>query len=1398
MSHPGNLQKTASVDEEDADDDGGADLGTWSARAASRCPGLAATANFFTQIAPSVYISISFTLRMASQEYPEDLLLVDSIVHSLFVVNLLARLTWYPIGTLTPMWQIATIIDIANLVSFAVLLTSQCRWPILDGSFVPGEQCASPHSEQAVPAHTWFDFSFMRAAYMSDLLNVVATGIALFNDLMTQLSVYLTSDDMSKDAAPSAHTHEVFAQPMFPLSPRGHTTVEASPLAAVSVKPRSSRSRIQLALVSATVTTTRGVRRCCPNTDGFCWRLTKFSLSALAALFICSVIVYVLEVVGEAPVLREVGSSVLWRQYLCDDGSISNRQGAGCDNEALSPFVAFYFVLISLSTVGYGDFSPSTVASRLFVLVIIILGVIAFGNAASTLLELMQSRQRPWESLSYVPGRMGSHVAVLGAPGSVSSGQLLTFLSELFASDVDGTVDELALFRCVLLCPESGITAALRRELVTGRCSWYGTWIKESMLHKGLEDAEVGGNERQVSGVEDLALEQTVLPCKSDGAVVMLQGDPNDDTQLRRAAVSLAQCVFILSDSTAGSADAADQYAMQLALRCMLLLRQSPEGKAPGSAGKLRVLLRLPTSVAQAISLGIHADSIVCSDQCDSSLAVYNAVAPGASAALGSLLVSTEPSIQKCATPSQLEYAMGAGNEVYSCVVPPNKGFHQFSWTDVVAAVYFLSSKNARKARRRSVRAAGSHEVSAFETCTSMCSSANAQQPREAAQDVDRLLDLYAANCGIHLIGFQPPGDGPFTLGLQSMHVHLQAGARVFGIAQDQAAMDRLASMDLASYFAAKGSTAAGASAQLQDQQAMPSVENPVVDDGIELTQIHPTVHVGDSAADPASLAAAPKLLPAAVTSPRVPAAPATIVQDSKHATARAIYKHAIAQQHVPAMPPGSLLVRGGHVVVLSTMPLHVSVGAHIIQLLRCSGQSLSDCPIVFMLPEGCGPFNPFTCLQSTDSASSSGVFKHVHVLHGCCFDQLDLLRAGCMTARRIVLFGTGGGQSASASGDSISHSHGLLSASALWTLLGNFAKVTMLFSSSDTANLLPSILLASPIAPRFPRIRRSGGAQSRYVQMRLATAGHALKQLWYAVDKLQGAQQAALSSQHVGDEQSRAALALGSHLKSAELAVLAAGQRVTSGVATSLIAGSWAKPHMLSVARSLLGFASPGLPAASRSSDTCVLQSISLSSAMMRACSEDGYADWPPYWKVHQYCLERLCVLPVGIIRNATSAFAERDGHGHLHPPGVQGSLSSSSGLGESSREFPVNSEHSAEDDALEPGSSRSRAPKLVGASQHVLRAAGGMFARDGCVVLSPIADSLVTDTDAVLCFASADTGPLGQIVRLQRSVRQRHRALRIAARLARKAATATRNHTQERTNSQHQASGVHGDAAV
>lgn len=91
-------------------------------------------------------------------------------------------------------------------------------------------------------------------------------------------------------------------------------------------------------------------------------------------------------------------------------------------------FNAVYYVVVTLSTVGYGDYTPLTILGRLFVVFMIVVGVIIFSNSIS---QLVENAQRNRGSGSFTKKANSRHVIVSGCP---QLSDLVRFTSEFFAT----------------------------------------------------------------------------------------------------------------------------------------------------------------------------------------------------------------------------------------------------------------------------------------------------------------------------------------------------------------------------------------------------------------------------------------------------------------------------------------------------------------------------------------------------------------------------------------------------------------------------------------------------------------------------------------------------------------------------------------------------------------------------------------------------------------------------------------------------------------------------------------------------------------------------------------------------------------------------------------------------
>ncbi len=211
------------------------------------------------------------------------------------------------------------------------------------------------------------------------------------------------------------------------------------------------------------------------------------------------------------------GSAVIAVQLYGTAGTFALRDQFGNVSTVLD---AFYYTLVTASTVGYGDAVPTTQTARLFSLTVVVAGVASFGVAISALLApAIEAR------LSEVLGRMTQaelalledHVIVLGY------GELTEpILSELAELDVP----------FVVVTDDEAVTARLTDrsfKLVRADPS-----DESSLRHVNVDTARAVVVATNDDGSDALAI-LTARECNPDVQVVAAAAERENVAKLRRA-----------------------------------------------------------------------------------------------------------------------------------------------------------------------------------------------------------------------------------------------------------------------------------------------------------------------------------------------------------------------------------------------------------------------------------------------------------------------------------------------------------------------------------------------------------------------------------------------------------------------------------------------------------------------------------------------------------------------------------------------------------------------------------------------------------------------------------------------------------------------------------------------
>eukprot|EP00403_Amphidinium_massartii_P016555 CAMPEP_0178424070 /NCGR_PEP_ID=MMETSP0689_2-20121128/28020_1 /TAXON_ID=160604 /ORGANISM="Amphidinium massartii, Strain CS-259" /LENGTH=1102 /DNA_ID=CAMNT_0020045695 /DNA_START=30 /DNA_END=3334 /DNA_ORIENTATION=+ len=125
--------------------------------------------------------------------------------------------------------------------------------------------------------------------------------------------------------------------------------------------------------------------------------------------------VFVLEVLGEIPYVED-------HFYVLDSG------------DAISPFQCFYWMITTVSTVGYGDFAPTTIPSRLFICMAIVLGVSWFGVATGNLLSLKAEHDKGRDSRKLPTS---GHLVIMGGGLRGYNAVLVSLLGQLYGGPAE-------------------------------------------------------------------------------------------------------------------------------------------------------------------------------------------------------------------------------------------------------------------------------------------------------------------------------------------------------------------------------------------------------------------------------------------------------------------------------------------------------------------------------------------------------------------------------------------------------------------------------------------------------------------------------------------------------------------------------------------------------------------------------------------------------------------------------------------------------------------------------------------------------------------------------------------------------------------------------------------------
>eukprot|EP00744_Colponema_vietnamica_P002453 GILI01003843.1.p1 GENE.GILI01003843.1~~GILI01003843.1.p1 ORF type:complete len:913 (+),score=151.79 GILI01003843.1:165-2741(+) len=287
-----------------------------------------------------------------------------------------------------------------------------------------------------------------------------------------------------------------------------------------------------------------------------------------------------------------------------------------------------YFVVVTLSTVGYGDIAPVTVTGRMTIIVVIGSALVLIPKQTNELIRLL-GLQSVYARRKYNYNPEIPHLVI---SGSLTYAAVRDFFTELFHPD-HGSQDKNAV-----------------------------------LLHPCTPSAEL----------------ETLLRNPAYGvSVCYLEGRPMSDRDLRRASVHKAKTLIFLANKYASDPVEEDNSIILQALSmkkfvrsqyhedvrlCIQLIRPESKGHYYASTGQSDL------------------DNLICLEEIKFSLLAKSCLCPGIAAMVSNLIMSAGEPPEGIHEPWLEQYCTGRGHEIYRAPLSPK--FSEMSFSAAATVIY--------------------------------------------------------------------------------------------------------------------------------------------------------------------------------------------------------------------------------------------------------------------------------------------------------------------------------------------------------------------------------------------------------------------------------------------------------------------------------------------------------------------------------------------------------------------------------------------------------------------------------------------------------------------------------------------------------------------------------------
>ncbi|OQR81799.1 Voltage-gated Ion Channel (VIC) Superfamily [Thraustotheca clavata] len=385
-------------------------------------------------------------------------------------------------------------------------------------------------------------------------------------------------------------------------------------------------------------------------------QVVGFMIKAVCLVFFAAAVLYSLERLGEIPGTY----SFFFHVYMCPTPAgdlipTTNTIGyeSGLCSETMSLFTSFYFMLVTVSTVGYGDFTPKTVLGRASVIYFIVAGIYTFAQETARLVAIYEDQRMG--RTKYTLKRNIQHVILTGNPSAV---QVRDFIREFFHPDHE------ALF---------STTATAKR--IKQHIKFYQQAHIVVLMEFQDEDVE--------REFQNTILEYISKYPQYHGKVTMLAGSPLHEYDLNRAKVQEAMAVFFMPNKYSTNANQEDAANV---LRVLAVSNQK------GEHTQLFAMLVNSENRVLLEATGIKSDHLVCSDEVKLGLMGLSCRCQGLSTLVSNLIGSfdrSSASISDSDGPLPLwadEYITGATKEIYSIYL--DERYYGMTFTDATLEIF--------------------------------------------------------------------------------------------------------------------------------------------------------------------------------------------------------------------------------------------------------------------------------------------------------------------------------------------------------------------------------------------------------------------------------------------------------------------------------------------------------------------------------------------------------------------------------------------------------------------------------------------------------------------------------------------------------------------------------------